>query len=596
MIRLEIYPEGQNKPLVPNLPADVSFEMIRENPLFKRRGDYTYDIDIPLRDPHNRKIYQHIDRLWANSRPTGRKIKLIYGGITICEGSELILKKEDDVVKIQILAGYSELNILTADENLRIRDMNFGTIPELTPETPAALAKLNEVANKIYPQTNYVFPVLTKDSETAAINYATYFYGSVRDNQMPLEMLPQPFLLYYVEKFVELLGYSLKFNYLRNQPKWCRLVVIHGYKTWEYAKMLPNWTASEFITYIEQFFNCIFVVDNMSKEVEIREFHDWYSGRTPVIVKGKEITDSFTREYDEENESFYNYYKNVSYSLPSTDYFKYASLNEEAQRDSEKLTMRPSEAEALQNFDWKIFTDPDYGYQFVRLVDQTRVQNREYNQMVNHFAPYIVDRNASNTELKITPAEINIIDGEYVSDWEDLELPDIYDLYHINAKPQIYENRGNSGFNDVILNGIKDNASDIMQVAFYAGVIHYRDELQREWVNNVIGRYGYPVCFTQPRTYVRYWFGITNAEVSGIEAMTLELNGSNGMAAKVYTGGNNADISQKHTIYFKSNGILNPNDLYNIAGRLFICQQIKYTFAKGKRHPVAEGVFYPYYL
>lgn len=78
--------------------------------------------------------------------------------------------------------------------------------------------------------------------------------------------------------------------------------------------------------------------------------------------------------------------------------------------------------------------------------------------------------------------------------------------------------------------------------------------------------------------------------------MTLELNGEHGLVKTTYGTQKNIDVTQKHTIYFISTGFLNPSNLYNIAGRLFACQQIKYTFAKGKRYPVAEGVFYPYYL
>ena len=108
MIRLEIYTEGQTTPLVPNISPEISFEMIRENPLFNQRGDYTYDIDISLRDPHNRKIYEHIDRITSNSYPKGRKMKIICGGNTVCEGTEVILRKEDDNVKVQVLSGNSE--------------------------------------------------------------------------------------------------------------------------------------------------------------------------------------------------------------------------------------------------------------------------------------------------------------------------------------------------------------------------------------------------------------------------------------------------------------------------------------------------------
>ena len=581
MIRLEIYPEGARSPLVPNLPADLSFELIRENPFFKRRGDYTYDIDISLKDPHNRPIYGHIDRLTIGAHPKGRKAKLICGGRTVCEGTEVILKKEEDIVKIQILAGESEINFLTADENLRIRNMNFGTIPTPTQEMA------QQVVHSVYPQANYVFPVIYKndasgfDNEVGAVIGDTPSYSNT-------ELWPQPFLLYYVEKFVQLLGYNLGNNELRSYPKWCRLVLISGYRTLEYAKMLPNWSAAEFLSQIEKFFNCVFLVNPLTKVVDIRFLPGWYSGNQPVRIEADNIVDSFIRDYDEEDGIFQNNYKNISYALPSGEYWKFASLDNEVQKHCQQLTMRPNEAAQLGDVNWKIFNDPDYGFQFVRIREQTEGGQASYSRMINQFAPYVSDESADSTEFKIIPAEIHL---HYVMfTQEDPTFPNYG--YYLCAHPQFYDQQDLSNFKDVIVNGINDNSGDVMQVAFYAGMIGVRVPLgdgTYSWVG-----LKYPMCFAQRYYLEGGLMQITENEVPGASTMTLELSGQNGRAVRDYGTALYADISQKHTIQFRSEEMLNPNDLYVIAGRLFICQQIKYTYANGKQHPVAEGVFYPY--
>lgn len=43
------------------LSEQFELELITENPYFTRKGEYTYDIDIDLRNPNNRMIYQHIN-------------------------------------------------------------------------------------------------------------------------------------------------------------------------------------------------------------------------------------------------------------------------------------------------------------------------------------------------------------------------------------------------------------------------------------------------------------------------------------------------------------------------------------------------------
>ena len=118
MIRLEITDPTTAEILVPHLSASFSFEMVRENPLFNRRGDYTYDIDISMRDPYNRAIYKHVNRLTATSKPLNRRARLLADGHVIADGTEVILRLEADTLKIQIVAGNSELNYLTADDNI----------------------------------------------------------------------------------------------------------------------------------------------------------------------------------------------------------------------------------------------------------------------------------------------------------------------------------------------------------------------------------------------------------------------------------------------------------------------------------------------
>ena len=280
MIRLEITDPETGLIYVPHLPAELSFEMLRENPLFDRRGDYTYDIDINLRDPHNRAIYQHIDRLTSIRKPKLRAARLITDGRVICDGTEVILKKDGDLLKVQIVAGNSEMNYLTAAENLYIREMDFGSIPTPTIET------VQQVMDKCYPAANYAFPTIYKGSDTEfdedsqlnpKIFDNDYYYrlGEMHYSSGS-ELWPQPYLLYYVEKFIELLGYKIRRNSLRNIERWKRLMLISGYKTLNYAKMLPNWTAAEFLEEIEKFFNVIIVVDQITKNADIINLTEWY--------------------------------------------------------------------------------------------------------------------------------------------------------------------------------------------------------------------------------------------------------------------------------------------------------------------------------
>lgn len=581
MIRLEIYTDGQTSPLVPNLSSDVSFEMIRENPLFTQRGDYTYDIDISLKDPHNRRIYDHLDRFTSVRNQGKRTAKLICGGETVCEGKEVFLKKDGDILKIQILAGNSELNFLTADDTLKIRDMDFGWFP--WPNNTVA----KNCALKIFPEVNYVFPMCIEgewgNGDATYVNEC-YFGRNGATYEEGTTLRAMPFVLYLIEKFVEALGYRMNNNALRNEPKWCKLILIHGYNTNVISHMLPDWTAAEFIQYVETFFNCVFLLDPIKREVNIVNYSSLHDNPTIVEIGRDSIVDSFVRDYDVEDVHFLHDYEGVEYDLPGSDYWKRANLSKTVENLCGKIEASYSEADArnINSCQWIIFHYDRDNIDFVR-VNEVIPYYQDYGTTVyrryavNQFKPY---GNGNNpTTLKIVPVEIVVYER----------------TARLCPKSELRTLIENVSFSDAVKSGISESLDDCMQVCFYSfdgsGLNIDFNESQAALVFKVAQ------CITA-RNYFHQTFGtsIFIPRYTGIDDMTLELNGEHGLVKTTYGTQKSIDVTQKHTIYFISTGFLNPSNLYNIAGRLFACQQIKYTFAKGKRHPVAEGVFYPYYL
>ena len=98
----ELYIDGQ-KVL---LNDDFMIDFYRYNPFFSKKGDYTYDIDINLNVPENARIYKHIQRPNRMDHPVDRAAVLIFDQMAI-KGTEVILSVENNIVKIQIVAGNS---------------------------------------------------------------------------------------------------------------------------------------------------------------------------------------------------------------------------------------------------------------------------------------------------------------------------------------------------------------------------------------------------------------------------------------------------------------------------------------------------------
>ncbi len=606
MIRLEITDPATGSILVPHLSADLRFDMVRENPLFNRRGDYTYDIDISLRDPHNRAIYQHIDRLTAAGRPKNRHARLLADGHVVAEGTEVILKKEADTLKIQILAGTSELNYLTADENLRIREMDFGSIPASIINPGYA----RSVSPYIYPDTNYVFPMLCKGSTTSEGYDNKYQMGAWKGSNEDgiyydedTELWPQPFLLYYVEKFIQLLGYTITRNDLRNDSRWTHLLLISGYRTLSYAKMLPDWTASEFLTEIERFFNCIVVASNDAKTAQIVTVPEFYSqsGFTEI----HDILDEFTADYDQASEDFKTANDNVRYQLPSNDYYRYKSLPDEVVKGCTEvqIPIPPKNAVRMENTDWRIFRTP---------VGRN---------------PYVVtkDRDSDGNVIRKRWWYVNEFRHEAPEDtqWQDMRIIPAYtfirfyrpaDIYFeqdvqcgiVSAFPQFYDNSEAGDFTATIKGGGKENASTVMQVAFYTGIIQTRKADRETGMLSDSGYY-YGMLQTKPFNATDYLFTRVDGKYidqqdfslsddlwPNYQEYTLALDGTYGRYQKDYSRNKMADLTNPYTIRFRSSVMLDPTTPFLIHGRLFVCQQLKYTYADGRQNPIVEGTFYPY--
>lgn len=109
------------------LPSDLVLDFYSQNPFFTKNGDYTFDMDIDLAHPNNRLIYQSINRLDVTKRPTNRSAVLMCGPMEIIRGTEVILSIEDNIAKIQIVGGNSELNYLSGGEQT-LRQLDLGNV------------------------------------------------------------------------------------------------------------------------------------------------------------------------------------------------------------------------------------------------------------------------------------------------------------------------------------------------------------------------------------------------------------------------------------------------------------------------------------
>lgn len=585
---LNLYIDGQ-KVLI---DADTALEVIQENPVLGKSGEYSFDIDIDLRVPENRKIYGAINRFAATAIPSGRRAVVTDGALVVCMGTEVILSLTDKSAKIQIVSGNSEFNYLLGTEE-KIRHMNFGTFT-----TPSA-SHAASVRLASYPTANAVYPPMTDFSPDALVagegeqevfNRYDLPNGSYADGT---SWMPQPFLLYYVEKIVELLGYTLESNCLRDDERWKHLIVAHRNPCTAMAECLPDWTASEFINEVEKFFNVIYLVNSISRKVRIVSMRDFYEDQEAQVIDDTMVLDEYERVLNASGGENIPDYRNCAYRLPSKPYYKYADIDDQVLRlvsihdnviaDNLYEGMSPAK-------DFVIERDTELGVYYrnrspIVVGEAQEVGERPMQCM--QFQHVADDGSPSSMELKIVPAEVRV-SGTLVATGGYGE-PTVGNAL-ILVSPD-FESEEQVGCEEAITSsGVSKDGWDVMQVAFYHGSLHTRVQTP--------GQTGYhhddagmPMCITQRYALEHRYVVHFSSSETGCENETLELDGEDGRVAVDFTN-RQIDTTQQYIVQFRVTHKLDAGRLFIIRNRLFYCQQLKYRFGGGKGI-LAEGLFYP---
>lgn len=567
MIRLEI--DGREV----SLAADASFDIEYKNPFFTKEGEMTYDIDIYLDAGNNAVLYGHLDRDTVTVRPEGRRAVLYDGPRVLVSGKEIVLSVEDGVAKVQILGDNSELNYLAGGDT-SIRDMDFGEMLNKY-ENPEDFSPVSSLKG-LYPDSVYNYSTFVSSDNTVFNQFYRNQGGDLVPNLESYSWVKQPFFLYYVEKLIELLGYTLHENDLRETEAWKRLLVTNEIPTDKFQDLLPDWTADEFLTEIESFFNCVFVVRPESKSVDIKYVKSFYESRPKVELN--RVLDKRSIEFDDTSDNLYLTYKNVEYDLPDKDVYKYLDLKDDVRSNCEIYYV--NDLSELRQLNLSEFYDK-YCLFFVNDIRQYFiVMKREDGTYYPKMADYLRALNDSSSkdscELKIVPSPItNLVYGVNAVS-QQITVPISFNMT---------EKADKKGFQDAIKSGMGDTKGpDRIYVSFYLGVINSFDEYG--------GRvdYALPQSATQP-FHSANGFLLNHADV--IHASLSLVEERYGMYDQFYQGNENIDTSKRCTFTFVSEKILDPKDYFLIHGKLYYCKVLKYKVEDGELGKLVEGEFFP---
>ena len=572
------------------LPQDFSIQVKRENPLFTKNGEYTYDITLQLSNPTNATLYSHLNRLNTTGWPTEkRKAILIADNRVYCNGTEVITAWTDDTVSIQIASGNSELNyIIGNDLQLSFLDMKESSTQ---PDTAHA--------EKRYPEIDYCLTPVVNRTNEHFINHWTlkpvYENGSLirRDLAASDEYwAPQPFLCAYIRELMTALNYELLENQLENTV-YKDLYICHAVETGKWNEMLPGWSVGDFLEQIEKMFNASFVVDNRKRTVRLLLNNNYYTGSQTIHVQ--QVTDIYEAE-TEEAETDDHARSTIRYNTPDNVYWRYACIPEsvhgKVRHEDIPADFEPDKGEIARINLWfdeqerrrydTIYTDVLYGGEYL--------PKSSYDwYVVDQFKPLKRDEAENEIELDIMPVELaqtniqeafEIIEPAFIS----LFLP-VVDGEAGDGEES--EEEGTS-VKELLDADTTDESSDSGNGKIFLAFFYGR-ELMMYYGESSAAHNKYPLPFTDIYMQEQVTSFLYQLKTNDNNA-TLRLASLDEL---FYQGAYDIDYEKAIKLTSYDPNIYPANQIFEIRNRRYVCKEMEYALDAHGRKGAWTGTFYP---
>lgn len=586
----ELYIDGQ----LAALPEGFNITFTSENPYFTRSSNYSLDIELPM--PANHAIFKHVNRLDVTKKKTILPATLIVDARCLLYGSAVLLSVEDALVKVQLVSGNAEFNLLTNDD-LYIDELDLGTI-----------SWPNNNQNRFQPPANMVnyygsvddieavwLPVFYQEAKWENLqNDAIYEFGTNNFTLCPYYW-PSMCTTIPFDSHQENSGhFGYRFdtsffdnNFLRN------VYVCSAVSSNRVAAALPHWTVSEFFDELEKFLCAVTVVNERTKVVSLVGLNDYFTESGKEIIPASSLLREFTVDIEDEKNEKDLSTGNVGYNLPSHTDDGYLRI--------ERDIIEAAYKQEYDSYDAMLTAYNGMGdgdkKSTIFIVGKRYYINYNENDKntlreVNLYADLIRDPESSDVEtsLGIVPAKIiqfNV--GVYgsVADYDlsrpytsmVLNIPAVgyqatvakqerFNVQEaINGDVELKEKQEKNGHMEVAVNTGKFNRQNVT----YSGQTHAYD-------------YAYPFTDYQQKT---------GAQLTDFLPYSLSLND----VCPDSVGHRLSTLSLFHsnipyTIQFQANKLPDVNKVFLIGNKQYLCEKIETEIDVDGLSKVLKGTFY----
>lgn len=290
-------------------------KLTKENPFFTQSGSYTLDVVLPMDILENRQFFKNLQLLQTSKKTEKMTAMLVVDNNLLLSGSAVVNSISDKQVKLQLLGGNSDVNFIAKNGDIYIDEIDYGEIEVYDGKGYTFAGERGGIPYKGY---TYIAGEWDSYSKPAMGDVSEYVLMPVYDEskeeiknvtRLSLDKgdskpyiythgdAIMPNLMMIIRKVVEHFGYRLSINDVDVSP-WNRLVICNARKTLIIQEALPHWTVSDFLTEVQNFFNCTFVFNESDKTAELISNISYFDKG----IQSYEPLDEYTSDVSDEDE------------------------------------------------------------------------------------------------------------------------------------------------------------------------------------------------------------------------------------------------------------------------------------------------------
>lgn len=619
-----------------DLKAETSFKLTRSNPNVTSDGDYTWDISLPY-TPNNIRIFGLQKRVEVSKR----KLALLKYDFNLqadninVYGQAVITGITEVDIRIQLLAGRSTLKsiLCTEDGNpVYIDDLSlpgayekefralYGYKKEYTMQSVIDMLmrqpdfffnpdikmygtseQTDFLAFPIYSETDNAFsnPKGLAHFEKGSYDEYTWWSWPLSDNNVghplaqaqltvPIDSVfaPQPYLCYLVEQIFTALGYTVVENYIRDS--WMNQIFIANARGVLYMQlMLPHWTVEEFITHIESF--CGVRIQISGNNIRIKDKNR--AQDQPVIVLEK-VIDTFSTDIEEAPKRDIISVGNVDYAFPDdlgelqipdeiftrANRLSFETINEVYDYYNSMPTEKIKASDTLFDAEGSYFatlTQSDGGWNLFEInqMEQLLQQSDRQTDIELKFVPVRSQYSLFTTKFFTYTPEY----GYRFSHHTDDEL-----VCMVTSDTRTQENYLAFSINDILKGSEKDrNKRDIIEVGInLQQKSHYIPGSGLDIEVNIA--YGIPYARNESGRFTPL----------GPESHFQLSHKAQDTIRYRITSGVKYNTSTKVCISFIDDGYFEPDRIYLVNNKKYICEKIEYSISEKGVDKIKKGYFF----